>query len=508
MASPTFRLSPLPESQSSTSHQPKRLADLPAPPPAPRWIGWFLPPALLIVAVGVGGISALGPKTSLAAGIGISVLALVYSRPALAGYLVVGLTPLLAGIDRGQAVPFFRPSEAIALVVGLALAARALVGLQTGSKPRLHINRIEVAIVLMAVSNSVLPLVWLLARQHPITTDDILYALVLWKYLGIYLIVRASITTQAQVLRCLWVSVAAAFTVAVIAILQSLALFGVSALLATYYSPFGYSNLLHNSRGSSTLALPAATADLLIFNLAVLTGLWLCTRKHSVPLAIIATTFIVGTLSAGEFSSAIGLVVGIVVIALVTSYPRLLSIFVPGAAIAVVALRPVIERRLSGFDSVSGLPVSWTGRLDNLRSYFWPELFSHGNFVLGVRPAARVPVSSQGTGYVWIESGYTWLLWGGGIPLLLSFLLFSQAVISAGWRVSRHDREPTSAAGLGAATAMSVILVLMIFDPHLTYRGSAEAFFALLAMTGLAGRSSATTSAQPFKKNNPAMDAG
>jgi hypothetical protein len=148
----------------------------------------------------------------------------------------------------------------------------------------------------------------------------------------------------------------------------------------------------------------------------------------------------------------------------------------------------VIERRLSGFDSVSGLPISWTGRLENLRGYFWPTLFSHGNFVFGVRPSARVPVSSQGTGYVWIESGYTWLLWGGGIPLLLSFIYFVHVVGSTSWRVARADRSPAAVAGLATFVAIAVITVLMTFDPHLTYRGAAEQFFALLAMTGIPGR--------------------
>jgi hypothetical protein len=105
-----------------------------------------------------------------------------------------------------------------------------------------------------------------------------------------------------------------------------------------------------------------------------------------------------------------------------------------------------------------------------------------------VRPSARVPVAFQATGYVWIESGYTWLLWGGGLPLLASYLFFTRVTMQLGWRYGRFGARPSDVACLAVFVIMCVITVLMIFDPHLTYRGIAEQLFALLALAGLASR--------------------
>ncbi|MEO6885944.1 MAG: hypothetical protein ABI232_06610 [Jatrophihabitantaceae bacterium] len=448
---------------------------------------------LFTVALGVAAVATVRPGLAALAVPVLGLTAWVYVRPQLAAYLVIGLTPLIVGIDRGRSIPLLRPSEALALSVGLALLLRSVIQPRSTPRQHVHLSRVEVAIVLLAITSSVMPLTWMLARQVPISHDDLLYALVMWKYAGIYLIVRASVTTAAQAIRCLQISVAASCVVAAIAILQSLQLLGVSHLLATYYAPFGYTGALSHARGSSTLSLPAATADLLIYNLAIVAGLWIWMGSHRAALSAISLLLAMGAISAGEFSSAIGLVIGVCAIAFVTSYPRLLSIFVPFGGIALVVLRPVIQARLSGFDSVSGLPVSWAGRLANLRGYFWPRLFADWNYVLGVQPSARVPVAFQATGYVWIESGYTWLLWGGGIPLLASFGYFVTVSINSSWREARRPDGPFNIAALAVVVSVTVMAVLMIFDPHLTYRGAAEEMFALLALSAVLGRANDPT---------------
>ena len=129
--------------------------------------------------------------------LGLALVIWVWARPAVAAYLIIFLDPLTAGIDRGSAVPILRPNEAIALVMGLTLAARGLVRLRTGELPRLRLDRLEWALVLMAVTSSFVPLLWMAVRHQPISKDDVEYALVLWKFLGLYTIIRAAVTCVA-----------------------------------------------------------------------------------------------------------------------------------------------------------------------------------------------------------------------------------------------------------------------------------------------------------------------
>jgi hypothetical protein len=436
----------------------------------------------LVVAVGGGWLAAESPRIALGGTAVLLLAACVWARPELAGYLVVGVTPMVAGIDRGTAIPVLRPNELLYFVLAATLVTRALVLMRTGDGPRVRLTAVAWSLLLMAVANSVVPLLWMLLRHRTPSQDDYLYALVLWKFVAVYAIVRASITTDRQIRRCLWISVCTAGVVAVIGILQALDLLGVRGLLATYYAPFGYVGALSKPRGGSTLALPAATADLMIFNLAIVAFFWMQGRRRAL-LAPAAVLLIFGTLASGEFSSFFGLLVALVAVAIVGRSWNIPLMSAPVGIAGFLVLWPVIAERLSGFQSVHGLPASWIGRLHNLSSYFLPELFSDWNFLLGVRPGARVQVATQATGYVWIESGYIWLLWGGGIPLLAAFLFFVRASLRQGWREARFGQGAGSIAGAVSVVAVAVCATLMVFDPHVTYRGSADLLFALLALT-------------------------
>ncbi|MDX6309261.1 MAG: hypothetical protein QOI06_2307 [Nocardioidaceae bacterium] len=445
--------------------------------------------AATVAALAMGVLVATHPLIAVGLTAMVVLGAVVWTRPYVAAYLVIGVTPLVVGIDRGTLIPVLRPNEALSFFLIGVLLLRGVLALRAGEPlPRLHLHPVERGIVLLAMTSSVVPIVFLVLRGQSLIGDDIAYSLVLWKYLGIYALVRLTVNTERQIRRCLEISLVAGVVVGCIAVLQSLDLLGVRGFLALFYAPFGYVGALALPRGSSTLSLPAATADLLIFNLAIAVGMITKQRRSAFWYSIAAAVFVLGTLAAAEFSSAFGLLVALVCLAAVLRRLKLLIYLPFGGAVALVVMWPVVSNRLQGFQSVSGVPVSWVGRWRNLETYFLPKLFSGTNPLLGVRPSARVPVSSQATGFVWIESGYIWLLWGGGVFLLSAFIYFT--VVSARHTLSLARPLVTwrSVAALGAFTAVVVVAVLMVFDPHVTYRGSADLMFSLLALT-LCGRS-------------------
>ena len=437
---------------------------------------------LLLFCGAVGAILGRSPQVALVAVAGLAVGAWVFARPAVAAYLIIFLTPLTAGIDRGTVLPVLRPNEALAILVGTALVVRWIVVLRTGEVRMPRLNKLDGALAGLAVCSSIVPLLMMLARRREIDADDLQYAIVLWKYVAVYVIVRFSVSTAKQAYRCLALSMASAAIVCVIGILQSLDLFGVPQLLGTLYAPFGVERTLAIGRGSSTLALAAAVADLAILNLAIAVSLLVRGSRHRVLLGLVVLVCVFGTLGAGEFSTVIGLLVAMAALILVAKATRILAYAIPLLLVAGVVMWPVIETRLLGFQSASGLPDSWIVRLRNLNTYFWPELGAHGNWLLGVRPSARVPASHEEFGFVWIESGYTWLLWGGGIPLLGAYGCFLVTAMRKAGVAARHGTGAAAVIGLTLVAVLAADAVLMAFDPHLTYRGAADAMFALLAM--------------------------
>jgi hypothetical protein len=460
--------------------------------PGPRLVeptGSILPSApLVLLAAGaavsaatLGILAAAAPVPALVLLAAALVVTVVWRRPAAAAYLAIGVTPLVVGIDRDRLVPMLRPNEALVGFLVLVLLVRAAVRMRPGARPSLRLGPVALSVLLLAVTSSVLPLMFMVLRGRSVEMDDITNAAVLWKYLALYALVRYTVRSEKQVRISLWVSMVVTVVVGVIAILQSLDLLGVRDFLAEWYAPFGEPRGVDSSRAGSTVGLPAAMADLMIFNLAVAIGIgW--RRPRLLPfLAPMALVYVLATFSAAEFSSMLGLLIAMVCVATLLRRLDLLRYGLLVLPVAVTVLWPTISTRLVEFGSMHGLPDSWLGRWYNLSTYFWPQLFSGTNPLVGVRPAARVPVHGA-FGFVWIESGYTWLLWGGGVPLFLAYCYFVRVAFRSMKRHSRPLSSYSAVAALAACTGVVVVVVLMIFDPHITYRGAADALFVLLAL--------------------------
>jgi hypothetical protein len=426
------------------------------------------------------------------------IIGLVIARPVIAAYALILLTPLTVGINAGAVIPVLRPNEALLVLFGAAIGLRWLAGLRSGAFRWPAIDRVDVTLIALGITSSALPLAMMAVRQRAITEDDLLYCIVIWKLLAEYVIVRTVVRTREQALRCLVLSMAATAVVCMIGMLQALHLFGVPGLLARFYAPNEVTAPLSDGRGSSLLGLPAAVADLAILNLGIAIAMLLRGYPRRLWLGGLAALFALGVIAAAEFSTLIGLIVALVVLIMITKAGRIAAYAIPVGLIGGVLLWPVIQTRLGGFNSDTGLPVSWLNRLYNLRTYFWPVLFSDNNWILGVRPSARIATDTRQFGYVWIESGYTWLLWGGGIPLLASYIAFVTQVVKKCWRYARRaDPAGVIATALAAATCSQA--VLMVFDPHLTYRGSGDMFFLLLALVrALPSRRAADDGDQPI----------
>jgi murein biosynthesis integral membrane protein MurJ len=437
---------------------------------------------LLLGIMAVGALAGIKIKYAVFAVICAGLVGWVLTRPPVAAYLLIFVTPLVAGISGGSVVPLIRPNEALMVLLGLTIGLRWLAGLRTGSIRWPRVSSVEVAVVALGVTTSLVPLAMMLVRQRPITEVDLLYSIVLWKLLAEYIIVRSVISTREQVMRCLWLSMAAAAIVGFIAIAQSLGVAGVPALVAKLTSSSsGSDGMVSVARGSSLLGLPAATADLAILNLGIAVAMIARGYPRRLWLGGFVVLYVLTVIAASEFATVIGLVVALVVLLVVTRSGRLAVYMIPVGLLGGVLLWPAIELRLSGFHSTAGLPLSWVDRLYNLRTFFWPVLFSDHNWILGVRPTPRVAAPSKEGGFIWIESGYTWLLWCGGIPLLASYIAFAGAVLRKSWAYVRR----ADAAGIVATAVLAAMcsqVVLMSFDPHLTFRGSGDAFFLLLPL--------------------------
>ncbi|WP_222192793.1 hypothetical protein [Modestobacter italicus] len=418
--------------------------------------------------------------------VGITMIVVVARWPRFAAYAYLAIGPLVVGLERGTAVPFIRVNELLLGVLWLGLLAGPVRAWALRGFPAIRLHVVDWCVLGLAVFSSVTGLLWMFVRAESMTLDDALFALTLWKYLALYVLVRITIRRGTHARTALVLALSSSAVVAVLGILQVLQFGPVPSLLSAFVSA-DEPEKVEQLNAKSTIGGSIAFADLMAILVAVSLSWYVIVRSSRVLAGAAAALFAMATLASGQFSGVLGLItVAIATGALLRILTRLALGSIPLIVVAAIALRPALEARLLELDPNTGLPLQWTGdtgRLANLQTFIWPRLGEGLNWLLGVQTSARIPAPESYREWIWIESGYTWLLWNGGIPLLLAFLAYVFFAGKACWRTISSTAHPAfRVAAVAAMAGLVQLSLLMVIDTHLTMRGTADLLFPLVAM--------------------------
>lgn len=459
---------------------------------------WLLPASILTgVLVSLGD----GPIGAGLAGLVILII-LAWRLPHFAAYVMIAGAPIVVGFGRDQVLPMLRVNEALLAVLLLVLAVKWLV---TSRRVVIRLHSLDYVILAMVFSGFVLTMITQLWRTLPLGMDDILYAAVFLRMGLLYALVRITIRTQGQVRTALTLSLVTASALAVLGTMDSLNLISTAERLHRFFPNDNV--LVDDGRGAATIGNPIGFGVYQGIHAMIGLSMYLGGERPRRLVGFAAGLCCIGVVGSGQIGPLLSFAVGLVALAWVTrSFGRLARFGLPLLLVTAIVAAPLLARRVAGFDGaavssekredIANSPASeqgrqlfeanpgssWDVRLYNLEMFFIPSLKDTTNLVWGVTPQARVTSPREGEEFIWIESGHLWLLWSGGVWLFMTWFALMIVGMVQARKALRRQTGPIAVAGAAAFGSLWIMNVAQTFDPHMTLRGSADAFYPLLAL--------------------------
>ncbi|MEM7092954.1 MAG: sugar transferase [Actinomycetota bacterium] len=396
------------------------------------------------------------------------------STPAKLVAAYIFLMPLIAGFPRDQIVPFMRLSEVVQVGATGAALLCAVAAYRIGGRWSFVPRPVDWCMFAVGVFGSIVPVMSLMARGESFDQLAILGAFPLAKYLGLYLLVRLAVKTSADIRAVLLAALGGACIVALLAIPEGLGIGPTGEMTSRLVQPD--ESPVPDGRARTLLGSPISTGAVLAICSSIAFG-FAIVRRQLFWLMVTGLLFF-GVFASGQISTylAIGAVLG----AAAWHYKVILRSILIGLPLAIVAgivMLPVLQARLADSAAGSIVPRSWRIRWVNVTEIYWPSI-ADGGWILGVSPNTILEPPDLWRDEVFLESGYLWMLWVGGLPLLVAFV----ALLITAWRtLSVETTEPIHEIARVSARALIVFMaVFNIIDPHLTLRGGADLFYVLL----------------------------
>lgn len=402
----------------------------------------------------------------------IGTYVLQYSPAALLVAMYALLMPLLGGGRRGELIPILRPSEALLLGVAGAAGVLALRSYLLGHRWRFTPKPLDWWMLAFALFSSITPLLWLLARAEPVDFSLILAASPIVKYLVLYLVARMSIRTEAEAQLVMKAMVAGGLFLFVVALAENAGIGPVKSFLTTF------AGAPTEDFGRAFTTLGSAIASGAVMSIAAALAFSHGIANKSIPWLFVTGLLFGGAISTGQASAALGAMVALFCVAIHHRVVGKTLVFgAPFMLIIGVLAVPLVQERLSQTASGSIFPQSWVIRWANLSKLYFPDL-ADGGWILGVTPETVLLPPDTWRTEVFIESGYVWALWIGGVPLLLAMV----GMLVAGWRAFRTPSMSLDANAMRIATRSTIAFIALfsLIDPHTSLRGGADMLYLLL----------------------------
>lgn len=478
----------------------------------------FAPPAALLAGFMV---AVVDVKIGFALVALFVVVVMTWNHPPLAGYAMMAAAPAIVGLERDQVLPLLRPNEALLFVLVGVLALHWLI---YSRNVRLQLNRMDFAVMALVTAGFAFSLLTQFARLRPVGLDDILYALVFVRLGLLYGIIRYTIRTPGHVRTAIGFSLLVASVLGIVGVFDSLNLLDMAERLNRFFPNAGPQ--ADDGRGAASIGNPIGFGVYEGINASLAISMLLGGERPRALLASAALCCAIGVFASGQIGPVLAFAAGLAVLALITrSVGQLLVWALPVMFMGSILLAPLAVQRIEGF---GGFPVtsadrqsiaeaggqeesrllfeanpgsSWDVRLYNLETFFIPRFSEPVNVYLGVTPQARVASPRDGEDFIWIESGYLWLIWSGGVPLFLAFFAFVGIGAATGRKIMRSTPGPVGIAGAAFVSALAMLFVAQTFDPHISLRGTSDILYPLAALT-VTGWSSPSVSKVEWQHRN------
>lgn len=431
----------------------------------------------------IGAISLVSPLLAIVLGLAVLVAATSFSKPVVLCYLVVSVTVLFSGIERGRFFPILSGNE-VSLLGAFALALMIVLG---NRQRKIVLPSYFLLAFIFLIGGSVfIPIVTYMLQGTDLTMANAFKMVGPLQYFILAWLFVVLPQGEADRRKIVWWMLAFGLLVAVVGLLQGVGVGFINRLLENLYSS---SHELEAAAAGRVTSLLGAWNSLGIFMMAIILMCWAIlfevepARHRWLVMGIMAASLLC-LVASGSFAGILGTGLGLILLQLLsrrtarTKPVYILSFF--GIILAILVfypfLQPLIEKRLAYQYRLGGIiPQTLLFRFQVWNEIFIPAIKQH--FPWPVYPT--VP-----SYYAWQfeESQYILLLFRTGLIGFTSYLIWIGITIA--WLVRRFrksagfDRALTSV----ALTLVIVLVVAGFTNEVFSFAGSIDYLWMMLAL--------------------------